>query len=296
MTSGFGVDPTKDGSGNITSGTTSQDIRQINSGLYSPGIISGCKVSVSSASMTYTVSAGVACIQMSSGENVLVPVPATTINAAAVPSSGTRTDYIYVTQHTPAIDGDSNVVVTYGTSTPARSLTLDQFLQPAGATTTSSGARNGALSYSIPYSGGLGRLHYYQHAYNGTLRSSPMEWVGNGTIFLPTDRMTTWRVHGVLSALNAAGFDNSKYCEYGFLPTYDETNTWVIWTTPGLHQAWQTVYWEATIPMTAGLHTVKLGMTQMVGPGTVYCHYGPDSNGYGRRGIEFEIIDAGVAQ
>lgn len=295
MTAGFGVDPTKDGSGNITSGTTSQDIRKVNAALYGPGILSGCGVTLSSAAMTYTVAAGVVAIPMATGEVVLAPVPATTINAATVPSSGTRTDIIYVKQNTPSIDGNSNVVVSYGQTLPAQAQKIDSYTLPAGATTTSAGSRAAFVDFSIPYSGGLGRLSYYQHAYNGTLRSSPAERVGNATIYLPTDRMVTWKVTAVLSAVNAAGFDNSKYCEYGFLPNFDGTD-WVYWTTGGLHQAWQTFFWQATIPMAAGTHTVNLGMQQVVGPGTVFCHYGPDNQGLGRRGIEFEIVDAGVMQ
>lgn len=296
--SGFGVDPTIDGSGNITSGTTSQDIRNINAALYSPGIISGCQVTLSSTDMTYNVAAGVAAIQMATGETVLAPVPATTITASTVSSTGGRTDYIYVQQLTPATDGDSGVVVTYGQSVPQRAQRLDTYVYSAGATNTAAGTRGSSIDYSIPYSGGLGRLYYYQYTLNGNLptnTSSALQWIGNGTIYLPTDRMTTWRMSAVLSAANATGFDNAHYAEYGFLPTYD-TSTWVIWTTGGLHQAWQTYNWQATIQMSAGLHTVKFGMFRESGNTPGVCHYGPDAQGFGRRGMELEIYDAGVVQ
>jgi hypothetical protein len=251
--------------------------------------------------MTYTVSAGIAAIQMASGEVVLSSVPATTIPASSVPSSGGRTDYIYAYQATPAIDGNSSVTVRYGTQAQAtafQALTLDSYVQPAGATVTSAGTRGSSVNYSIPYSGNLGRLYYWQYAVNGNLpdnNSGSINWVGNGTIYLPTDRTVTWRLSAVLSAAGASGWDNSHYCEYGFLPTYD-TATWVLWTTGGLHQAWQTFNWQATLTLPAGLHTVKMGMFKEVGPGSAYCHYGPDGQGFGRRGIEMEIWDAGVAQ
>lgn len=287
MASGFGVDPTKNGSGVITSGTTAQDIRKIWSGLYSPGIISGCVITRSSSAMTYTVSAGVACIQMSSGENVLVPVPATTVTAATVPAGASRTDIIYAQQRTPAVEGDSNIIVTYGTTLPARAIKLDQYSQPAGATNTNAGSRSAFLDFAIPYGSGLGNLHYHQYTTNGFLPNN-LTYIGNGNIYLPTDRTVTFSVRATLYADGASGFDNSKYCEYGFSVVVDN-NEVMLWTTPGLHQAWASYSFSRTAGLAAGSHTVKLGVYRIVGPGQGVCFYG-----FNRHGIEFSVDDAGV--
>jgi hypothetical protein len=296
MTSGLGVDPTKSGT-TITSGTTSQDIQQIFGGLYTPGMVSGGTVTTSPSAMTYTTTAGVAIVPMATGQNVPIPVPATTITALAVPASGTRTDIIYAQQRTPAIDGDSDVIVNYGPTLPARSVALKTYTQPAGATNSSAGAVSGDIIYSIPYGASLGQLHFYNWTTPGALPTAGITRVGAGTIFLPTDRLVNWKVVCVMYAMNATGFDNAHYSEYGFLPHFDGpsgTGDFVLWTTPGLHQAWATYTFEATIPMAAGTYNVNLGMLRIVGPGTPATHYGGDSQGFGRRGIEFTITDVGV--
>lgn len=294
MTSGLGVDATLDGSGNITSGTTAQDMQQIFGGLYSPGVVSGGTVTTSVSAMTYTVAAGVAVVQMSTGLNIPIPVPAKTITAASVPASGARTDIIYAQQRTPAIDGDSDVVVDVASVLPPRSVALRTYTAPAGATNTNACTVTGSIDYAIPYGAGLGRLWYYQLTLNGTLPTNLTRY-GQGTIHLPTDRMVTFKITSVLSANNASGFDNNAYCEYGFLPNFDNGD-FVLWGTSGLHQAWASYNFEATVAMTAGTHTVNFGIRRNSGPGTGRAYYGTDSGGFGRRGIEFIIEDAGVIQ
>jgi len=121
-----------------------------------------------------------------------------------------------------------------------------------------------------------------------------MTRVGSGAFYLPTDRKVTWKVVAVLYADGATGFDNNHYCEYGFLPNYNGGD-FVLWATTGLHQAWGTHIFEATIPMSAGWYSVNLGMFRITGNTTAGTHFGVDSQGFGRRGIEFTITDAGVA-
>lgn len=284
MTSGLGVDPTKNGSV-VTSGTTSQDIQQIFGGLYTPGLVSGGSVTTNPSAMTYTVASGVAIVQMAAGLNVPIPIPAQTVSAPNVPVGGSRTDIVYAQQRTPAIDGDSNVIVNVATVLPPRSVALKSFTQPAGANNSAAGAVTGSVNYVIPYGATLGRLWYYQHKISGNLPYTYTR-VGTATIYLPTDRMITFKVCAVLSA--AGG-----YCEYGFLGNYDGGD-FVLWSTPPLTPAKATFMFESTITLPAGSHTVSLGLTRVVGPGTGQTLYGTDPNGYGRNGIEFSVIDAGV--
>lgn len=296
MTSGFGVDPTKS-AGVITSGTTAKDIRLAFGALYTPGLISGGIVTTSSSAMRYTVSAGVAVVETAPGskENIIIPIPATTLNVPTVPAGAPRTDVVYAIQRVPSVEGDSEVVVTYGPTLPQRAVLLYSFAQPAGATVTSAGTKNGFIDYSIPYGASLGTLHYYQHKLNGTFtaaQSPEINRIGAGTIYLPTDRMVNFKVSAVLSATNANKFDPNAYCEYGFLPSWGGGDI-CIFTTDGLHQAWATYSYDVTVPIVAGQYPVNLGVTRMVGPGIAQCHYGPDSVGFGRRGIEFTVTDAG---
>jgi hypothetical protein len=99
----------------------------------------------------------------------------------------------------------------------------------------------------------------------------------------------------VLQAQGAVGFDNSKYCEWGFLFNVDGGD-FVLHTTPGLHQALATYEFSSSIELSAGSHVVSLGRLRIAGPGVAVTHYGTDGLGFGRRGIEFSVYDEGPIQ
>lgn len=287
-TAGFGVDRTSS-----SSGTNSSDIRKIQGGLYSPGIISGCTVTTSPGSMSYTINAGVVAIAPTSGEIILAPVETTVISSGTASS---RTDIIYVRQNyptDPAPNNNSNIVVGVATSLPTRALEIARFNISSGQTNTNQAVRTGNINYSIPYGGSLGILHYWQNTYNGQL-SIPLLREGHGTFDLPTDRRVRIIMRAVLSAANAGGFDNSKYCEYGWIFNVNGGDM-VLHTTPGLHQAWATYQFESLFNLPAGRNTVHVAGTRIVGPGMAELHYGSDGDGYGRRGQEFIVEDLGPA-
>lgn len=291
MTSGFGVDASADG----TSGTSAQDIRRIMGAQFTPGVLDGCDVFPSPWAMNYMVSTGVVAIQISTGEIILAPVDQATVQAEPAPTTGTRIDKIYVQQRFPGLDGDANVIIgiTSG-DLPPFSLLLRSYIVSAGATNAEAGVANSFKVYSIPLKGSLGLLHYWQNTYSGTL-SVPLIREGKGTIYLPTDRRVTFKVRAVLNAAGASGWDNSKYCEWGFLFGIDNGD-FVLHTTPGLHQAWATYEFSTAIELSKGFHDVNLGSKRIVGPGVAETHYGTDSAGFGRRGIEFSVYDEGPIQ
>lgn len=302
MTSGWGVDATIVNSV-VTSGTTSADVRKVWGALYTPGIISGCKITRSGSAMTYTVSTGVVAISPTIGETIMAPVQGASVTAAAAPGTGTRVDVVYATQRQPA-SGDSNValsVVSFANAAavvaPSASLELGRFLVSAGQTNTNAATQIGDVIYSIPYGGTLGIIHYWQNKYDGDLTNGLLR-EGYGTYDLPTDRLLRYSYRTVLSARNASGFDNSKYCEYGFLFNSDRiggSGDFVLHTTPGLHQAWATYQFESLIVLPAGKNTFSMAGTRIVGPGTAWQHYGTGGDGYGRRGGEFMVEDLGPA-
>jgi hypothetical protein len=291
MTSGFGVDPTKDGTGAITSGTTSQDIQQIYGGLYSPGLVSGAAITTSASAMTYSVAAGTGVIPVSTGSNIPIPIPATVVNASPG-GSATRTDIIYAQQRFPSIEGDSSVIVNVGPTLPPRAITLGTYTVPANVTNTNAATGPGDITYSVPYGVGRGLLFQSVYTTSGNLPSNVTR-IGYGSIYLPTDRRLRFKVSAVLYAQGASGFDNAHYCEYYFLPNIDN-NDMVIWTSTGLHQAWGTYNFDYDLNVSAGHHTVNLGMGRKVGPGTAATFFGTDTQGYGRRGITYSIEDIGV--
>lgn len=289
MTSGWGVDATKNVSGVPTSGTTDLDVRKVWGALYTPGIISGARVTTNGSALKYTITSGVVAIKTAENEIVMAPVTGETKTVAAVTVD--RTDHVWVQQRFPTIETDSQLVIGVGPIPPERSFLLASFNLTAGNTNTNQAVRQGGMEFSIPYGSRLPRLHYWQNKYQGGLSSNLIR-EGHGEFYLPTDRYVKFSYSACVSAANASGFDNSKYVEHGFLPNLDGFDL-VLWTTPGLHQAWQTVYFERTVEVLAGSHTVNIGSLRKSGPGTTLQWYGLQGDGMGRTGAEFIIDDAG---
>jgi hypothetical protein len=247
--------------------------------------------------MTYTVNSGVVAISPVVGEVIMAPVQGATVTTAAAPGTGTRVDVVYAQQRQPA-SGDSYVVigvVSFATEAaivmPENSQELSRFQVSAGQTNTNAAVRLGGLKYSIPYGGSLGVLHKWNNTFNGAL-SIPLLREGHGTFELPTDRRIKFTMTAVLSAQGASGFDNSKYCEYGWIFNLDGGDH-ILHTTPGLHQAWGTYQFETVFEVPAGRHTCHVAGTRIVGPGIALLHYGVGGDGYGRRGQEFIVEDLG---
>jgi hypothetical protein len=292
MTSGFGVDASADG----TSGTSSQDIRRILGAQFTEGVFHGCDVGTHGANMTYTVTPGVVAISTASDEIVLAPVDQMTVTTAPAPSSGEpRQDKVYIQQRFPDLNGDANIVlgVTSG-AVPANAVQIRSFMVPAGVTNTDGATPHWPKPYAIQKNSSLGLLHYWQNTYSGTL-SIPLLREGWANIFVPTDRRVTFKVRALLNSKGASGFDDSKYCEWGFLFGIDG-NDIALHSTPGLHQAWATYEYSSTVEVSAGWHNVNLGAFRIAGPGVAETHYGVDGAGFGRRGIEFSIYDEGPVQ
>jgi hypothetical protein len=251
--------------------------------------------------MTYSVAAGVAAIPTGTKEIVMAPVQATTVTAPAAPGSGTRVDLIYAVQRFPS-SGDSYVQIKVDSFAkdsdaflPANAIELDRYLVTAGQTNTNAAVRLWGINYSIPYGASLGLLHQWQNTYNGLL-SIPLLREGHGKFTLPTDRRVRFSISACLSAEGANGFDNSKYCEWYFLPNIQGPTVNgdpVIWTTDGLHQAWGTYNFELYLDLPAGEYTTSIGAGRMVGPGRALLHYGLDGGGFGRPGLLYRVEDDG---
>ncbi len=303
MSVGWGADPTVVGS-TVTSGTSSEDVRKVWGALYTPGIVDGCIITRSGSAMTFSVSSGVVAIKTGTNEVVMAPVEATTVTTTAAPGTGSRVDLIYAEQMLP-VSGDSTVkpkVVSFATNAavvvPANSVELDRYLISAGQTNTNSAVRVGGIIYSIPYGASLGKLHDWQNTYNGLI-SLPLLREGHGQFTLPTDRRVRFSISVCLSAEGASGFDNSKYCEWYFLPYIQGPTVngdMVIWTTDGLHQAWGTYNFEHYADLPAGDYVTSIGAGRMVGPGRALQHYGLDGQGFGRPGLYFLVQDIGPVE
>jgi hypothetical protein len=291
MATGFGVDPVTDTNGVPTSGMTSDDMQSIWGGLYSPGLVSGGAVTLSPSGLTYTVSAGVAAVPISSGKVVLAPIPA---GIVTVSSPGTsRTDLIYAQQHFPSLDGDAQMTLGAGTTLPPRAVLLDSYTLGANALNTASGIRTGDINYSIPYGGSLGVLAENISTYNGTIAEiNTSIYYLNGSFTLPTDRRL--RFQFTVSCSSADGDDGVRgtWVEPQFAPQLDNVDL-VVWSFRAIG-SWttQTFTYDTINTVPAGQHTVRM-RRQIYSPTgrQAALHYGG-----GQVGATFTVEDLGVAR
>lgn len=281
MSTGFGIDPTIDpDTGNIVSGTDSRDIRRVTSALYTPGVISGGIVTTN-PDMTYSISEGVACVKMAQGENVLIPIPQTTL-ATDPGGTSSRTDYIYAKQNDPATDGTSSVDVYVSTSStiPAGSVQLDKYRIPAGASSTNAGNRAGKVDYSIPYGTSGHSLWWHTIKHNG-----PMTEIADqvsGTFYLPTDRAVEF---SALSTLDVVGQAASLY----FRLSIDGIQKIILPTGP--LTTWYTSHFLAyTFALGPGEHTVSVKFTASGDMADINCRYSEGNNA----GIVMKLRDDGI--
>lgn len=267
MSTSWGIDPLKDANGVVTLGTSSADLRQIQGGLYSPGLISGGLVTRSASALTYTVSPGVAAFPIVTGatpQTVLGAIPSKSLTTTA-PSSGSRLDMIIAEQRTVATDGDPNIDVRIATSLPPRAVLLDAYLVSSTTANTNSAVRQADIKYSVPYGASMGAIFWKRSTFSGNFTVAANDIIGS--FYLPTDRLLTVSLTATLSAYGAIRFDDTKYCETGYDIYIDEIKRWG-WTSPGLHQATAEYHWSDVINIAAGAHTVRTVRHRAAGPGT----------------------------
>lgn len=296
MTTGWGVDAVKDASGNVTSGTSAQDIRMINGAMFNQGILRGCDVSTSTTEMAYTVAPGVVNNSIGGGleEHVLMPVYTTKITVPPNKTGSVRNDYVYVKQNMPE-HGDPNNQVAIGvTHTPPgtydRRIVIRQFSVPAGATRTSQASRVGSINYATPY-GQSGRLLVNKvDTYNGLLRNRPLNDLG-GSFSLTTDRII--RVDMTVT------FDLEKiYSSHDRLYNYinvDGVQRATFSTGNIMNSTYQTQSWSWFTQLYRGEHNITLKRGTQFGlvdgkPSEIYLRY----NANAWPGQTLTVTDVGV--
>lgn len=291
MATGFGIEPTKNGSGVITSGQTAEDTRRVWGALYTDGILRGCEITTSGSSMTYTVAPGAVVIPYATGQVVPAPYYGGQITVANGGGSG-RTDIIWLKQNTYADDGNSNIVLQTGPTMPStRCVEVGKFTVGAGITNTNAAMRSANRRFAVPLGNGAGIVHQWTDQFSGVHNQNLLR-LGHGTVNFATDRRVRMSISSCLYAAGATRWDNNNYCEWYFLMNIDGLD-YVIQTTPGLHQAWATYNFEFYANVPAGSHTFSYGRARMVGPGQAATHYGADGMGYGRLGTVFTVEDCG---
>lgn len=289
--------PISDGAGN---GTSAADMRQvIASHWHNMGVIRGCGVGTASSGLTYSVAAGNAVSSRSAAYGAVeFPVPASTVTTTAGPASGTRIDVVYARPLDPS-QGDAStdveVKVAQGTAStgtpssptiPAGAVELRRFIVPQGMSKTSQATATGSVNYAIPYGGGLGVLHKWTDQANGLANQNLLR-LGNGTIYLPTDRAVEFQIMPTIST-NADNHDGVAL--YRFILDGVVIASFEIM----YREHWETRFLALPFTLTAGTHSVAYERYKRAGD-DFYHHYGAQ-NGETYLGTVFQVVDRGVAQ
>lgn len=185
--------PLEDGTG-----TTSADLQRIVGAQYmNAGVLPNGGLTVSGTSeMAYKVEKGAAFMWTSyaSRLGMLVPVDATTVQTAPAPSTGTRTDTIYV-------DGRGGVHVTQSNRIP-EGVAIAKFTVPAGITATSSAQMSIDRKFAIATGASLGRLAAWE-APSGVQITGDYKTQYSTRFVVPSDRLV--RVDLTVTARSAGG-------------------------------------------------------------------------------------------
>lgn len=296
MATGFGIDGTKDVNGNITSGTSSQDIRKIFGGMFTTGVLRGLNVTTSSTSMDYVVSPGSAIIAISGGNgDEVVPVPGygATVTTAAGGASA-RTDHVYIKQNRPSVEGNSNIVYGVTNTMPTEGdgrLVLKSFTVPANMTNTSQASVTGDVRYATPY-GSAGRILVdLVDTYSGAMPAKPSLDQG-GSFSLTTDRMVRIDITTTIDCEVVGGVDEGVftivYVDGQRVTTF--SSGYLSHNVPTSHS------YSLVRPLSAGNHNVTISRQPMNGnkaTSKIYFRYG-GSGGYA--GQRVYVTDAGIVK
>lgn len=191
---GFGVEPTKNDLGVITSGTSSKDIRWIISGMYNQGILRDCLMTRSNTSLIYTIGPGSVVNSIGDAEpraeHVMMPVYGATVNTIAGGSTA-RTDYVWVKQNLPDVDGNSDIIYGVSQTPPStyeQRLEIARFAVPANMSNTGQASMYTNRNYATPKSIGGKYLVSRHDPYNDLLKNRELNDLGD-TFSIPTARL-----------------------------------------------------------------------------------------------------------
>lgn len=253
-----GKAPTADGTG-----TTPEDFQRWIWSLYRTGgsaIAAGGEVSGTSK-MAYSVEPAAAILSSGDRRRYVALSERVTVPTAAAPSSGSRTDYIYV-------GGDGAVMV--GSSQPTNTALLDKRLVPAGITaTTATTSLLGDRRFAPLRGASMGPVLSWGEslAHLGTI---PAAWttVMSKTLTLDEDRTLDWR-HFMTAAIQQAADGVFSSVQWQLSIDGAVFKTWEF----KVDNIAETRYFAVTGVLTAGTHTVTLRRRVRRNPTNVVSYY-----------------------
>lgn len=282
----LGSAPLADGTG-----TSPTDMQRIIGSMYhNAGIIPGSSVGgvVGTTSMAYKVDPCTVFTWSNSAAKLglLVPVEAATVQTDPAPSTGTRTDFIYV-------DSAGAIRVKMGGVAPA-GVILGQFVVPAGAVSTQSIPNIADRTFAVPAGASLSRLHKFHDPANGIKGNEAPLQLGTGRFVLPSDRIVRFDLtHCISAAQDTDPVNESATMRWR---VYIDDVLELAFTTRVTWMAPQTNFLSFTKELSEGEHRVHYVQDQIegVGNGLGWTHHKGTAAGY--PGNRFEVWDVGVAR
>lgn len=292
---GFGVEPTKNAQGVITSGTSSKDIRWIVSGMYNQGILRDCFMMTSTTKLEYTIGSGSVVNSIGSAapaeEHIIMPVYGGIVTTSAGGSSP-RTDYVYVKQNLPHVEGNSDIVYGVMNTPPGtydQRLVIAIFDVPANMTRTSQASMRVERNYATPMSIGGKYLVAKVDTYHGKIANRTLNDLG-GSFSLHTSRLI--RVDFTVSVDAEAGANGIEEALYSYI--YVNGVRRATFSTGRIDHSWYTTHsYSYLLTLPAGTHniTLKRDSTYTEGPSSIYLRY---SSTGGVPGQTMHVTDCGV--
>lgn len=276
---GIGLAPNANGTG-----SEPEDLQRWIWSLYradSGTIARGLEVTPTST-MSYAVAAGVAIIPVATARAIAVPVDAVTVPTSAAPSSGTRTDYIYV-----GADG----AVKVGGTQAANTALLDKRTVSAGTTaTTATTSQLGNRKYAPLFGSTMGMIARWEDPLaTGAKVPNARTKVGSLTFTLDSDRRLDMGLQvSYDQEINAnTGTDSWKVASFQWEIFMDGQR--VRWTELAVH-SWPEVKQDRlTFTVNAGTHTIEIYRERrLMSGGDIYY-----ANGSKRPDTSLVIMDVG---
>lgn len=285
---GYAVGLAPDSQGN---GTTPADLRRWIWSLYrvdTAQIARGLAVTGRS-DMQYAVAAGVVIVPTGAQEAVAVPVSSVTVSTPAAPSSGTRTDYIYVGQ-----DG----VVYVGTSQPANTALLDKRTVPANITaTTATTSTLGDRKYAPLFGSSMGMVsHWREGTADLTKVTDARKKVASQTFTLDSDRRCEFTLQISYEMSRAANVEPDGWKTATFLWEIWDGSTRLRSMEIGVPEFAETKCNISSYELGAGTHTISLYRTRrLMGTNNPSTDYPVHRNGGAENwpGTTLSITDMG---
>jgi len=272
-----GKAPLEDGTG-----TTPEDFQRWIWSLYRTGgsaIAAGGEVSGTST-MAYSVEPAASILSSGDRRRYVSLSERVTVPTAAAPSSGSRTDYIYV---------GSDGAVMVGSSQPTNTALLDKRLVPAGITaTTATTSLLGNRRYAPLRGGTMGRLISWEEPYgHGYHLPAAQTTVMNETMTLDEDRLVDFRFFQTL-ALDTTSDSVWSSVKWDLLIDGNIQRSWEM----KVENIAETKFFSMNSLVTAGTHTVTLRRAVKRDSNNAILYYKGASGNW--PGTNFSAIDLGM--